>query len=64
MPVFSTDKIFDLVVNNPIVPVFYHADADHAQAIVKACYDGGLRVFEFTNRGENAYNVFVELLFG
>ena len=62
MPVFSTDKIFDLVVNNPIVPVFYHADADHAQAIVKACYDGGLRVFEFTNRGDKAMSVFTTLV--
>lgn len=45
----------------PVVPVFYHADAAHAQRMLQACYDGGIRVFEFTNRGENALAVFIEL---
>ena len=45
----------------PVVPVFYHADAAHAQRMLQACYDGGIRVFEFTNRGENALAVFTEL---
>lgn len=44
-----------------IVPVFYHADAQMCKKIVKACYDGGARVFEFTNRGEYAHEVFTEL---
>ncbi|MBD2703726.1 bifunctional 4-hydroxy-2-oxoglutarate aldolase/2-dehydro-3-deoxy-phosphogluconate aldolase [Spirosoma sp. BT702] len=61
MPAFSSDTILDLVTNHPIVPVFYHADAAHAQSIVQACYDGGLRVFEFTNRGDRALPVFTQL---
>ena len=47
--------------SHPLVPVFYHADADHAKTIVQACYDGGMRVFEFTNRGAAALPVFTEL---
>jgi 2-dehydro-3-deoxyphosphogluconate aldolase/(4S)-4-hydroxy-2-oxoglutarate aldolase len=62
MPVFSPEKILDLVIHHPIVPVFYHADVDHAKAIVQACYDGGLRVFEFTNRGDKALPVFTQLV--
>ena len=46
----------------PVVPVFYHADAAYAKRILQACYAGGLRVFEFTNRGEKAFDVFVELV--
>ncbi|MVM28893.1 bifunctional 4-hydroxy-2-oxoglutarate aldolase/2-dehydro-3-deoxy-phosphogluconate aldolase [Spirosoma sp. HMF4905] len=61
MPVFSPKEILNLVVNHPIVPVFYHPDVEHAQAIVQACYDGGLRVFEFTNRGDKALAVFTQL---
>ena len=61
MPAFSSDQILDLVSQHPIVPVFYHPDVDHAQAILQACYDGGLRVFEFTNRGEKALSVFTRL---
>jgi len=45
----------------PLVPVFYHADAAYAQSIVRGCYAGGVRVFEFTNRGANAFEVFQEL---
>ncbi|MDX9881806.1 MAG: bifunctional 4-hydroxy-2-oxoglutarate aldolase/2-dehydro-3-deoxy-phosphogluconate aldolase [Prolixibacteraceae bacterium] len=44
-----------------IVPVFYHADIEVCKSVVKACYDGGIRVFEFTNRGDFASLVFAEL---
>lgn len=44
-----------------IVPVFYHADVEVCKSVVKACYDGGIRVFEFTNRGDFASLVFAEL---
>ncbi len=54
-------EILGLIEANPIVPVFYHKDAGYACAIVEACYQGGLRVFEFTNRGEQALPVFAEL---
>ena len=38
--------------------VFYHKDAEVAKKVVKACYDGGVRAFEFTNRGDFAHEVF------
>ncbi|MFI8379453.1 bifunctional 4-hydroxy-2-oxoglutarate aldolase/2-dehydro-3-deoxy-phosphogluconate aldolase [Leeuwenhoekiella sp. NPDC079379] len=46
---------------NGIVPVFYHQDIEVCKQILKACYDGGSRVFEFTNRGDYAHEVFGEL---
>lgn len=46
----------------PMVPVFYHADATTAKQVVKACYDGGVRAFEFTNRGDFAHEVFAEVV--
>lgn len=46
----------------PIVPVFYHKDAQTACAVVKACYEGGIRAFEFTNRGDFAHEVFAEVV--
>ena len=45
-----------------LVPVFYHADANVAKQVLKACYDGGVRAFEFTNRGDFAQEVFAELV--
>lgn len=44
-----------------LVPVFYNADLEICKKVVKACYDGGVRIFEFTNRGDFAHEVFKEL---
>lgn len=44
-----------------IVPVFYDADVEVAKQVVKACYEGGVRALEFTNRGDFAHEVFGEL---
>ena len=43
-----------------MVPVFYHKEAEVAKKVIKACYDGGVRAFEFTNRGDFAHEVFAE----
>ncbi len=44
-----------------MIPVFYHKNAELCKNVVQACYDGGVRVFEFTNRGDFATLVFAEL---
>jgi 2-dehydro-3-deoxyphosphogluconate aldolase/(4S)-4-hydroxy-2-oxoglutarate aldolase len=44
-----------------IIPIFYHKDAETCRNVVKACYSGGLKVFEFTNRGDFAHELFSEL---
>lgn len=44
-----------------IIPVFYNPDIDVCKEIVKICHAAGLKVFEFTNRGDFAHIVFTEL---
>ncbi|RAV28188.1 bifunctional 4-hydroxy-2-oxoglutarate aldolase/2-dehydro-3-deoxy-phosphogluconate aldolase [Sinomicrobium soli] len=44
-----------------MVPVFYHPDPEICKNVIRACYEGGARVFEFTNRGDLAHEVFREL---
>lgn len=44
-----------------IVPVFFDSDPQTCRDVVAACYAGGARVFEFTNRGERAHQTFGEL---
>ncbi len=46
----------------PMVPVFYSPDAQKAMQVVKACYEGGVRCFEFTNRGDFAHEVFAQVV--
>lgn len=45
-----------------MIPVFYHSDIEVAKSVVKACYAGGVRAFEFTNRGDFAHEVFRDLV--
>ena len=44
-----------------VVPVFYNGDIATAQNIAKACVNGGIKVLEFTNRGDHAWEVFTAL---
>lgn len=53
--------VFSDKCKGQIVPVFYHADSAVCQHVMQACYAGGVRLFEFTNRGEAAYANFVVL---
>ena len=62
MTTFSTDSIQQAMRASGMIPVFYHADVEVAKAVLDASYKGGVRVFEFTNRGENAFQVFTQLL--
>lgn len=55
---FEPQLVYQTLASAPIVPVFYHPNAEVTCQIIKACYDGGIRAFEFTNRGENAKEVF------
>jgi 2-dehydro-3-deoxyphosphogluconate aldolase/(4S)-4-hydroxy-2-oxoglutarate aldolase len=44
-----------------IVPIFYHKDPEICRNVIKACYDGGIKIFEFTNRGNYAHELFSDL---
>ncbi|GAB2957119.1 bifunctional 4-hydroxy-2-oxoglutarate aldolase/2-dehydro-3-deoxy-phosphogluconate aldolase [Hymenobacter coalescens] len=60
-PKLASKEVLQRALAAPVIPVFYHADVEHAQRILGACYAGGIRVFEFTNRGDNAFEVFTKL---
>ena len=54
--------VLNKMVELGLVPVFYNSDVKVAKKIVAACSAGGAKVVEFTNRGDLAYTVFVELV--
>ena len=62
MAKFRKAEVLAAMEERPVVPVFYHGDTETACGVLRACYDGGIRVFEFTNRGEQAHVVFRELV--
>jgi 2-dehydro-3-deoxyphosphogluconate aldolase/(4S)-4-hydroxy-2-oxoglutarate aldolase len=58
---FSKIQTLAAMFETSMVPVFYHRDIEVAKNVVAACYEGGVKAFEFTNRGDFAHEVFGEL---
>ncbi len=58
---FTRIQVATTMLETGIVPVYYNKDLTVCQQVLKACYDGGIRVFEFTNRGDFAHEVFRDL---
>lgn len=62
MAQFGKQQVLEAMTSTGMVPVFYNPDIETGKNILKACYDGGVRVFEFTNRGDKAAEVFPHLV--
>lgn len=61
MSQFSRIEVAALMKETGLVPLFYHPDVELGKKILKACYNGGARLIEFTARGDFAHEVFAEL---
>jgi 2-dehydro-3-deoxyphosphogluconate aldolase/(4S)-4-hydroxy-2-oxoglutarate aldolase len=44
------------------IPLYYHPDINVCKEVISACYHGGMKIFEFTNRGDMAHELFAELV--
>ncbi len=58
---FSRIDTFLAMKEGGMVPLAYNSHINIITSIVKACYNGGVRVFEFTSRGDFAHEIFCEL---
>lgn len=54
-------EVAQVMKETGILPLYYNADPEICFEVIKACYRGGLRAFEFTNRGDFAHEVFSDL---
>jgi 2-dehydro-3-deoxyphosphogluconate aldolase/(4S)-4-hydroxy-2-oxoglutarate aldolase len=61
MSQFSRIEVALKMKESGMVPVFFNNDIEVCKNVVKACYDGGARLFEFTNRGDFATLTFAAL---
>ncbi|MBL6643664.1 MAG: bifunctional 4-hydroxy-2-oxoglutarate aldolase/2-dehydro-3-deoxy-phosphogluconate aldolase [Flavobacteriaceae bacterium] len=61
MAKFTRIEVVTKMSETGMVPLFYHSDIEIAKKTLKACYDGGARLLEFTSRGDFAHNIFEEL---
>lgn len=58
---FTRIQACQVMAETGMVPVFYNSDLEVSKQVLKACYEGGVRAFEFTNRGDFAHEIFGEL---
>jgi 2-dehydro-3-deoxyphosphogluconate aldolase/(4S)-4-hydroxy-2-oxoglutarate aldolase len=61
MAQFTRIEVAQTMKESGMVPLFFHSNVEVAKKVLKACYDGGARLMEFTNRGDFALEVFTEL---
>ncbi len=59
---YTRHQVITEMQTSSMVPLFYNSDIEVSIKIVKACYDGGARLLEFTHRGDFAHEVFRELI--
>lgn len=62
MAKYSKLQVLNTVEKQGMITLFYHPDIDLSKAILQACYKGGARLIEFTNRGDFAHEVFGALV--
>ena len=62
MAKYDKIQVLTAIRETGIVPVFYNGDIEISKNVLKACYEGGIRAFEFANRGDFAQEVFGELV--
>lgn len=62
MAQYSRIQVIQQMEESGMVPLFYHPDIEVAKSVLKACYDGGARLMEFTSRGDFAFEIFSDLI--
>lgn len=58
---FTRIEVIQTMGEQGMVPLFFHSDLETCKKVLTACYNGGARLLEFTNRGDYAHEVFGEL---
>ncbi len=53
--------VLSAMMDQGVIPVFYHPDVEVCKNVIQACANGGAKCIEFTNRGDFAWHVFMEV---
>jgi 2-dehydro-3-deoxyphosphogluconate aldolase / (4S)-4-hydroxy-2-oxoglutarate aldolase len=61
MAKFTRLNVLNAFHKTGFVPIFYYPDLEVAKRVASACHDGGSLLLEFTNRGDHAVDIFIEL---
>ena len=59
---YTNADVIERMTTSGLVPLFSHNNVEVSREVLKACYDGGVRVFEYTNRQPNSFEIFCDLV--
>ena len=54
-------SVLAAMIDQGIIPVFYHPDVELSKNVIQACANGGAKCIEFTNRGDFAAFTFLDV---
>ncbi|WP_353135266.1 bifunctional 4-hydroxy-2-oxoglutarate aldolase/2-dehydro-3-deoxy-phosphogluconate aldolase [Pseudopedobacter sp.] len=54
----NKEGILDIIIEQGMLPLFYHEDKNLSLDVIKTLYDAGVRTLEYTNRGPAALENF------
>jgi 2-dehydro-3-deoxyphosphogluconate aldolase/(4S)-4-hydroxy-2-oxoglutarate aldolase len=58
----NSQQVTDVIVQQGILPLYFHADETVSVEVMKAIYKAGIKAVEYTNRGEAALNNFKKMV--
>lgn len=61
MNTFSRLEVINTIVDQGLVPIFYHSDVDISKKVMESCANGNSKILEFTYWGRDAFDTFKEL---
>lgn len=53
--------VLTAMMTQGVIPVFYHPDIEVCKNVIQACANGGAKCIEFTNRGDYAWQAFMQV---
>ena len=54
-------SVLRAMIDQGVIPVFYHPDVELCKNVIQACANAGAKCIEFTNRGDFAADTFLEV---
>lgn len=61
MAILKPGEIQNYILQEKFIPLYTHTDFEVCKNVMRICYENGIKVFEFTNRHTNSFEIFTKL---
>ena len=57
----KSSQVLHTIISQGMLPLFFHKDPEVSLTVIRTLYGAGVRVIEYTNRGEEAFDNFIAM---